>query len=157
MSVSDHLCPLDIRKPFFLHLRHLPLYTRTHIWDVYAELQKIKPSKAFGPDGIPQKLVKEFSYELSTPLTDLSNSSYSKRVVPKWWKRAVVNPIPKTNPPREDKLRPVSLTGCESFVTNVVLEYVSDKIDTQQLKGVSTSHYLASNFRISFEFSPLRC
>ena len=55
-------------------------------------------------------------------------------------------------PPREDKLRPVSLTDCfakvsESFITNWVLEDVSDKIDTQQfgnIKGVSTSHCLVS-------------
>jgi hypothetical protein len=73
-------------------------------------------------------------------------------VVPKQWKRAVVVPIPKTHPPREDKLRPVSLTDCfakvsESFITNWVLEDVAEKIDTQQfgnIKGVSTSHYLVS-------------
>ena len=91
-------------------------------------------------------------WHYSTPLTDLLNSSYSEGVVPKQWKRAVVVPIPKTHPPREDKLRPVSLTDClakvsESFITNWVLEDVSDKLDTQQfgnVKGVSTSHYLVS-------------
>ncbi|XP_072048885.1 uncharacterized protein [Amphiura filiformis] len=151
VSVSDHLCPLDITKLE----AYLPAPTpppTLHAWDVYAELQKIKPSKACGPDGISPKLVKEFSYELSTPLTDLLNCSFTEGVVPKQWKRDVVVPIPKTHPPREDKLRPVSLTDCfakvsESFITNWVLEDVSEKIDTRQfgnVKGVSTAHYLVS-------------
>ena len=151
VSVSDHLCSLDIAQlEAFLPAPTPP--PTLHTWEVYAELQKIKPSKACGPDGISPKLVKEFSYGFSTPLTDLLNCSFSEGVVPKQWKRAVVVPIPKTHPPREDKLRPVSLTDCfakvsESFITNWVLEDVSDKIDTQlfgNIKGVSTSHYLVS-------------
>ena len=120
-------------------------------WDVYAELRKVKFTKATGPDGISPKLVKEFAYELSSPLTDILNCSY-KGVVPKQWKQAIVVPIPKTKPPRVDKLRPVSLTDCsakigEGFVTNWVLEDIQDKIDPQQfgnIKGISTSHYLVS-------------
>ena len=61
-------------------------------------------------------------------------------------------PIPKTNPPKCDKLRPVSLSDCfakvaETFITDWILEDISDKIDLQQygnVKGVSTSHYLVS-------------
>ena len=61
-------------------------------------------------------------------------------------------PIPKTNPPKSDKLRPVSLSDCfakiaETFITDWILEDISDKIDLQQygnVKGVSTSHYLVS-------------
>lgn len=61
-------------------------------------------------------------------------------------------PISKTNPPKCDKLRPVSLSDCfakiaESFVVDWILEDISDKIDLQQygnVKGVSTSHYLVS-------------
>ena len=51
-----------------------------------------------------------------------------------------------------DKLRPVSLSDCfakvaETFITDWILEDISDKIDLQQygnVKGVSTSHYLVS-------------
>ena len=61
-------------------------------------------------------------------------------------------PIPKTNPPKCDKLRPVSLSDCfakvaETFITDWILEDISDKVDLQQydnVKGVSTSHYLVS-------------
>ena len=51
-------------------------------WDVYAELTKLKSAKACGPDEIPPKLVKEFAYELSVPLTDILNSSYREGCVP---------------------------------------------------------------------------
>ena len=122
-------------------------------WDVYAELRKVKSTKATGPDGISPKLVKEFAYELSSPVTDILNCSYKEGVVPKQWKQAIVVPIPKTKPPsRVDKLRPVSLTDCfakigEGFVTNWVLEDIQDKIDPQQFGNINcifTSHYLVS-------------
>ena len=119
---------------------------------MYAELRKVKSTKATGPDGISPKLMKEFAYELSSPLTDILNCSYKEGVVPKQWKQAIVVPIPKTKPPMVDKVRPVSLTDCfakigEGFVTNWVLEDIQDKIDPQQfgnIKGISTSHYLVS-------------
>ena len=56
----------------------------------------------------------------------------------------------KNNPPKCDKLRPVSLSDCfakvaETFITDWILKLISGKIDLQQygnFKGVSTSHYL---------------
>ena len=69
-------------------------------WDVYAELRKVKSTKASGPDGISPKLVNEFAYELSSPVTDILNCSYKEGVVPKQWKKAIVVPIPKTKPPQ---------------------------------------------------------
>jgi hypothetical protein len=121
-------------------------------WDVYAELSKVKANKASGPDGISPRLIREFAYELSTPLTDVLNCSYQEGVVPTQWKRAIVVPIPKTKPARADKLRPVSLTDCfskisEGFMTKWVLEDIGEKIDPQQfgnIKGISTSHYLVN-------------
>ena len=53
-----------------------------HPWEVYKELKAIKSSKASGPDGIPPKLIKEFAYELSSPLTDVLNCSFREGVVP---------------------------------------------------------------------------
>ncbi len=43
-------------------------------WEVYSELKKINPTKSGGPDMIPGKIIKEFAYELSNPLTDILNS-----------------------------------------------------------------------------------
>ena len=75
---------------------------------MYAELRKVKSTKATGPDGISPKLVKEFAYELSSPVTVILNCSYKEGVVPKQWKQAIVVPISNTKPPPQvDKLRPV--------------------------------------------------
>ena len=53
-------------------------------WEVYHELQRIRPRTAPGPDAIPAHLVREFALELSTPLTNILNASYehSKCVLP---------------------------------------------------------------------------
>ena len=108
---------------------------------MYTELNNVKTTKATGPDGISPKLVKEFAYELSLPLTDVLNCSYTEGVVPKQWKKAIVVPIPKTKPVRADKLRPISLTDCfakigEGFVTNWVLDDIQDKIDPRQFGNI---------------------
>ncbi len=151
VNVSSELKPLDLTKlPAFLPAPNLPPYL--YPWDVYAVLKNINASKATGPDGIPPRLIKEFAYELSVPITDILNSSYTEGTVPHQWKKAIVIPVPKQYPAKIDKLRPVSLTDCfakisEGFVTNWVLEDIQDKIDINQygnVKGVSTSHYLVS-------------
>jgi hypothetical protein len=151
VNVSSNITPLDLcALEAYLPAGQPP--PSLNPWDVYAELKKVKSTKASGPDGISPKLVKEFAYELTLPLTNVLNTSYAEGVVPVQWKRAVVVPIPKTKPPRADKLRPVSLTDCfskigEGFVTDWVLEDIQDKIDPQQygnIKGISTSHYLVS-------------
>ena len=111
VKVSSNISPLDLGVlEACLPAKEPP--PSLYPWDVYAELRKVKSTKATGPDGISPKLVKEFAYELSSSLTDILNCSYKEGVVPKQWKQAIVVPIPKTKPPRVDKLRPVSLTDC---------------------------------------------
>ena len=80
-SVPDVLEPLDYFKlPAFLPVSK-PV-SHLYPWDVYAELRKLKPAKASGPDNCPPKLAKEFAYELSVPLTDIVNSSFREGKVP---------------------------------------------------------------------------
>ena len=119
-------------------------------WNVYDRLKSLNRRKAGGPDGIPAKLIREFAYELSYPLTDILNSSYQHGIVPLQWKKATVIPLPKSLPPSWDKLRPVSLTDhfaklAESFITEWILSDIENNIDPNQFgnrKGVSTTHYL---------------
>ena len=151
VNVSSGISPLDIAtlESFLPACSPAP---ELYPWEVYAQLKKVKASKASGPDGISPKIIKEFAYEFSTSICDILNSSYAEGVVPTQWKKAIVVPIPKTNPPKCDKLRPVSLSDCfakvaETFITDWILEDISDKIDLQQygnVKGVITSHYLVS-------------
>ena len=128
-------------------------------WEVYEKLSKIKHTKASGPDMIPPKLVKEFAYELSWPLTDILNCSFKEGIVPVQWKKAIVVPIPKQHPPTLNKLRPISLTSvfakiAEDFISNWVINDIQLKIDIRQfgnVKGVSTSHYLTHLLHFLFQ------
>ena len=98
---------------YLTHMHFLPAKDPVpllHPWHVYNELKKVKVNKSCGPDGIPPQLIKEFAYELSTPLTDVLNASFQEGFVPHQWRFAIVVPVPKQYPPRLDKLRSISLT-----------------------------------------------
>ena len=83
---------------------------KTSVSDVRNCLSKLDPSKAFGPDGVSPRLLKEGAHQLSTSLCKLFNTSLQNGVFPSIWKRANVIPLHKKN----DKscitnYRPVSL------------------------------------------------
>jgi hypothetical protein len=68
---------------------------------VYSALQRIKTTKSQGPDGIPNKVLKTFAFELAPVLSDIYNSSMLQGTFPEKLKRSFVVPIPK----------PISLTA----------------------------------------------
>ena len=158
VSVSSHIEPLNISTlPAYLPVDDTPPIL--HPWEVYKELKAIKSSKASGPDGIPPKLIKEFAYELSKPLTDVLNCSFREGVVPHQWKSAIVVPIPKQYPPSIDKMRPISLTDifakiAEGFIAKWVVQDIQDSVDINQfsnIHGVSTAHYLLNLMDVLFQ------
>ena len=91
-------------------------------------LANLNPSKASGPDSIPNWLLKEYADILSRPLTVIFNASFKEQCLPQIWKMADVTLLPKTKPVKELKkdLRPISLTACLSKVAEecVVVDYV---------------------------------
>ena len=155
-SVNEHFVSIgtDISS---LNMQDLPAFLpapspvpKLFPWQVYNKLSKLKTKKAGGPDGISAKLIREFAYEISIPLTNILNSSFTEGVVPQQWKRAIVVPIPKSNPPTWNQLRPISLTDhfakvAESFLIGWLMDDIEGQIDVNQFgnrKGHSTSHYL---------------
>jgi len=147
-SVSQSRPPIKLDElPSFLPSKPPP---QIHAWEMYSELRKIKANKSAGPDDLPGKIIREFACELSTPVTDILNSSLAEGVVPQEWKDATVVPVPKEMPAQVAKLRPISLTALlakvsERFVSRWVLEDLSCSIDRNQygsIKGSSTSHCL---------------
>ncbi|KAI8516894.1 hypothetical protein Bbelb_054750 [Branchiostoma belcheri] len=95
-AICQALSPLDCGDlPSYLPATPPP---RVSIWDMYHRLRRIKVSKAPGPDNISPKLIKEFAFELSTPMTDILNSSLQEGKVPAQWKEAIVVPVPKELP-----------------------------------------------------------
>ena len=82
--------------------------------EVYKSLCSLKTGKAPGPDGIPNVILKTFSFELAPVIADIYNSSLRDAYLPPLLKRAAVTPLPKQSPPGsiENGIRPISLT-CE--------------------------------------------
>ena len=48
-----------------------------------------------GPNNIPSRILKEFAYELTEPITLIFNTSLSSGEVPALWKHFTIIPIPK--------------------------------------------------------------
>jgi hypothetical protein len=78
--------------------------------DIRRLMLKLDPSKATGPDGIGNKVLKECASCLAVPLAKLFRYSFSRGQFPAAWKLASVVPVHKkslhSNP---DNYRPISL------------------------------------------------
>lgn len=116
---------------------------------MYRHLNGIAKCK-YGPDDIPLRLIQEFGPELAT-LCNTFNSSITEGVEPVLWKRAIIAPIPKTNPPDSlDDLRPISLIPIpckilESIIAKALWKPFTPIFDHCQfgnIKGSSTVHEL---------------
>jgi hypothetical protein len=109
-----------------------------------------KFSKSSGPDNIPNRIIKEFAYELAEPVhvCHIFNTSLSTGEFPNIWKDGLITPIPKVpSVSCEEELRPISLTASLSKILEVnwMMDDVKHKIDPQQfvcLKGTSTTFCL---------------
>ena len=58
-------------------------------------LNSVSISKAGRPDNIPNWVLRDYSFELASPLCDIINSSWSEGTLPAIWKYADVTPLPK--------------------------------------------------------------
>ena len=81
------------------------------------ELKAINPSKAYGPDQIPGRLLKECTSEIAPSLTCLINLSLRVGCVPKDWKCANIVPVfKKGNKEEVINYRPISLLSLVSKI-----------------------------------------
>ena len=119
--------------------------------NVYKALLLINISKASPPGSLPKRLLKEFAYEISEPLTHIFNRCLQNCVFPKLWKGGTITALPKKKLVSQmGDLRPLSLTPdlgklLEGFVAQLILDDIKPNIDPCQygnLKGSSTSHCL---------------
>ena len=80
--------------------------------EVQGALNSIKVRKSAGPDGIPNVLLKSFSFELAPVICELYNSSLREGFIPPLLKSACVRPLPKKRPAQSvnNDIRPISLT-----------------------------------------------
>ena len=116
LSVNADIPLLDISNlPSFLPASEPPPVI-SHV-QVCKKLVKINSCKASVPDKLPARILKEFAFELSEPITRVFNASLSEGVTPTVWKRSLITPIAKVQPVLDEgELRPISLTACLSKV-----------------------------------------
>ena len=119
--------------------------------EVSSDLLKLPTQKAVGPDGISNKLLKEFAPELAPLTQDIYNQSLREGFVPDTLKQSIITPVPKVCHPQDIKsdLRPIALTSClakvlEGLTNKRLLRQMSGTIDPRQhaRHGHSTVHAL---------------
>ena len=85
-------------------------------------LKSLKTGKATGPDHINNRILKELSRPLSSPLCELFNFSVSSGKVPDIWKQANITPIFKKDDASDpSNYRPISLLSCIGKVLEKLL------------------------------------
>ena len=82
-------------------------------------LASLNPSKACGPDEIPNWLLKEYAELLAFPVSKIINASFEEQILPRVWKFADVSPLPKAKPVEVLKKQPISLRTYLSYTVLV--------------------------------------
>ena len=150
-TISQEYEPVSISHfPEFEKSKHMsyPKISRNKVEKTIKSMNK----KAAGvPGDIPMKLISEFSYEFSKPLSHLINSCFNQGIYPELWKMEYVTPVPKVYPPEKLKdLRKISgLMNFSKVTDKIIAELISDDMthsrDRAQYgnqKKVSIQHYL---------------
>ena len=85
-------------------------------------LCSLKTNKAYGPDGIPPRILREFANELAPVLCRLFRLILKTGTYPSSWKHTLVQPVPKkgdrSNP---SNYRPIALSSAISKVFESIL------------------------------------
>ena len=114
-------------------------------------IQKMNHKAATLERDLPIRLIKEFSEELSSPLSHLISSCLATGVYPDLWKVEYVTPVPKIHPPEKiADLRKISgLLNFSKIADKVIAELLTkdmtekrDKAQYGNQKKISTQHYL---------------
>ena len=101
-------------------------------------LSKINSNKAFGPDGIHGKILKNCAVSLAYPLSILFKLSYNTGCIPKEWKLAHVVPVHKKGSKENiENYRPISLTSLvmktfERILKDEILLHTNHLLDSRQ-------------------------
>ena len=110
-------------------------------------LRNIKTNKSTAPGDIPPRIIKEFAFYLSIPLSNIINAGLRVGHWPKIYKRETITPIPKQFPPEtRDMLRPIA-NLCnfnkimEKIISEMVISDMTPKLDPGQLRRPCSGYY----------------
>ena len=148
-AISVAYSPVDMAAlPSYLPAQLPPQVDEQQVWD---KLKKLKKTKSTFPIDLPEKVRKEFSVELTTPLVDIFNTSLVQGVFPRIWKKELVSPVPKKEYLNEIKdTRKITCLSdyCklyEGFLKTWILEDISENESFSQFggkRGVGAEHML---------------
>ena len=98
---------------------------------VHSLLCKLSIKRSPGFDGIPGKVYKFLADIIALPLASIFNDSLKQRIFPVTWKTGVMIPIPKSDPPRIEKLRMITLLPTPAKVLErIVLNNMMNQFET---------------------------
>lgn len=128
---EDTSCIPQMLGPAYPPISNLIIYEE----GVEKLLSQLDPNKASGPDGIPCKVLKELSVELSPLITGLLRQTLETGTVPKDWTDATISPIfKKGNVHLAANYRPVSLTCIISKVMEHILcKHILNHLDLHHI------------------------
>jgi hypothetical protein len=113
--------------------------------EIFNQLSHVHIRKAVGPDGIPNKILRDLADIIAGPVASIINSSIRQGVVPFQWKLSRINPLAKTFPPVsvENDIRPIAITNTlakisERFVSKFFNEHFEDHLDDNQFGSTSS-------------------
>ena len=98
-------------------------------------LERINPSKASGPDAIPNRVLKEAAEEISPILTAIFKQSIEQEQLPSDWKKAYVTPVFKKGDRHQpENYRPVSLTCvCCKLLEHIICRHILQHLEEHNI------------------------
>jgi len=135
---------VDVPREHRMNNERLLSNVRVTESDILDQLSILDTSKAYGPDGIPPKLLREAGNAIAKPLCQLFNMSLVKKQVPLLWKQSNVMPVfKKDNPSNINNYRPIALLS----VVNKVFERIIHKHIYNHLRD----NFILSDYQSGFQ------
>ncbi|XP_065675528.1 uncharacterized protein LOC136091747 [Hydra vulgaris] len=108
----------------------------------YKTLMGINPSNSFGPDGLPNVILKKLAHVLCFPLSYIFEASFTSNALPNQWRKAFVSPIFKNGATLDpNNCRPISLTcTCCLIMEKVINSHIVEYLNKYNIISPSLQH-----------------
>ena len=119
--------------------------------EVESILKTLKLGKASGPNGLNNRVLKELSVELSSPLCSLFNQSLHRGVFPASYKTAHVSPVPKKGDLSvTSNHRPISLLNAECKVfERIVFKHLFNHLQNNNILSSLQSGFIPGDSTVN--------
>ena len=119
--------------------------------EVESILKTLKLGKASGPNGLNNRVLKELSIELSSPLCSLFNQSLQRGVFPASYKTAHVSPVPKKGDLSvTSNHRPISLLNAECKVfERIVFKHLFNHLQNNNILSSLQSGFIPGDSTVN--------